>query len=186
LRAGKLLYKYRGYTPAPFIVAGIFLADPRNDLMIFGAILMVFGELLRMVSVWYLCVSSRAREVVAEKMITNGPYAYLRNPMYMGNMFIYMGASIFAGGWLPFMLYLVILVFSIQYSLTVKFEESVLKDLFGEKYLDYTESVPRFYPRLSAYPQKSKEKFFLATSLKSEKTTFLAIIGFIILVQIVS
>jgi protein-S-isoprenylcysteine O-methyltransferase Ste14 len=186
LRLGELLYKYRGFTPVPFIITGIALANPRYDLMIFGAILMVFGELLRIVSVGYLGLSSRAREIVAEKLVTNGPYAYLRNPMYMGNIFLYMGASIFAGGWLPYMLYLVILVFSIQYSLTIKYEESGLKDLHGEKYIDYTESVPRYYPRLSPYPQRSKEKIELSTALISEKTTFLAIIGFIILVQIVS
>ncbi len=185
MRIGELLYKYRGYTPAPFFVAGIILVNPRQDLMIFGAILMAFGELLRIISVSYIGVSSRAREIVAEKLVTNGPYAYLRNPMYTGNMFLYMGASIFAGGWLPFMLYLVILFFSIQYSLSVKYEESGLEDLHGEEYINYQEAVPRFYPRLSPYPQKSKEKMELAPALISEKTTFLAIIGFIIMVQLV-
>ena len=154
--------------------------------MIFGAILMVFGELLRIISVGYLGVSSRAREIVAEKLITNGPYAYIRNPMYTGNMFLYIGASIFAGGWLPYLLYLVILFFSIQYSLSVNYEEVNLKDLHGEAYQNYNESVPRFYPRLTSYPQKSNQKIDLMTALVSEKTTFLAIIGFIIMVQLVS
>ena len=186
MKIGEFLYKFRGYTPAPFFVAGIVLANPRDDLMIFGAILMVFGELLRIISVGYLGVSSRSREIVSEKLVTNGPYAYLRNPIYTGNIFIYMGASIFAGGWLPYMLYLVILFFSIQYSLTVKYEESGLENVHTEKYLDYKETVPRFYPRLSPYPQKGKEKLDILTALISDKTTFLAIIGFIIMVQFVS
>jgi protein-S-isoprenylcysteine O-methyltransferase Ste14 len=185
LRFGELLYKYRGYTPVPFFIAGIILAHPREDLMIFGSILMAFGELLRIISVGYLGVSSRAREIFAEKLVTNGPYAYLRNPMYTANMFLYMGASIFAGGWLPFMLYLVILFFSIQYSLSVKYEEVSLEVLFGKPYLDYKESVPRFYPRLSPYPQKSNVKMNLTTAFISEKTTFMAIIGFIIMVQLI-
>ena len=182
MRIGEQLYKYRGYTPVPFFIAGIVLANPQNDLMIFGGILIAFGEVLRLISVGYLGVSSRAREIVTEKLVTNGPYAYLRNPMYMGNIFLYVGASIFAGAWLPIMLYLVILFFSIQYSLTVKYEESCLIDVHGEKYLDYRETVPRFYPRLSPYPHKSKVKVDLKTALMSEKTTFLAIIGFIIMV----
>jgi protein-S-isoprenylcysteine O-methyltransferase Ste14 len=185
LRIGELFYKYRGYTPVPFFVAAIVLSNPRDDLMIFGAILMAFGELLRVISVSYLGVASRAREIVAEKLITNGPYAFIRNPMYTGNMFLYMGASIYAGGWLPFMLYLVILFFSVQYSLMVKYEESGLEDLHGDEFRNYIETVPRFYPRLTPYPQKSKKKLELATVLSSEKTTFLAIIGFIILVQVV-
>lgn len=185
MKIGELLYKYRGYTPVPFFIAGIILANPREDLMIFGAILMAFGELLRIISVGYLGVSSRARELVSEKLVTNGPYAFLRNPMYTGNMFLYMGASIFAGGWLPYMLYLAILFFSIQYSLTVKYEESGLENTHTEKYLNYKESVPRFYPRLSPYPEKSKEKLDLSTAIISEKTTFLAIIGFILMVQLI-
>jgi len=182
---GELLYKYRGYTAVPFFIAGIVLATPREDLMIFGAILMAFGEILRIIGVGYLGSSSRAREIVADKLITNGPFAYVRNPMYTGNMFLYMGASIFAGGWLPFMLYFVILFFSIQYSLSVKYEESCLEELHGDKYNDYKENVPRFYPRLSPYPQKTNEKIDLSTAFLSEKTTFLAIIGFVILVQLV-
>lgn len=185
MKIGEQLYKYRGYTPVPFIIASVVLANPRADLMIFGAILISFGEFLRIISVSYLGVSSRAREIVTEKLVTNGPYGYLRNPMYMGNIFIYMGASIFSGAWLPLMLYLVILFFSIQYSLTVQYEESCLIDVHGDKYLDYKETVPRFYPRLSPYPHKSKEKMELATALMSEKTTFLAISGFIIMVLVV-
>ena len=186
MKTGELLYKYRGYTPIPFFIAGILLATPREDLMIFGALLMAFGELLRIISVGYLGVSSRAREIVAENLITNGPYAYIRNPIYTGNMFLYMGASIFAGGWLPYLLYLVIFYFSIQYSLSVKYEESELEKLHGDEYKDYLDSVPRFYPRLSAYPSKSNQKPDLSSAMLSEKTTFFAIIGFIVLVYLVS
>ena len=186
MNIGELLYKFRGYTPVPFFIAGILLANPRDDLMIFGAILMAFGELLRIISISYLGVSSRARELVTDKLITNGPYAFLRNPVYTGNMFIYMGASIFVGGWLPYMLYLVILFFSIQFSLIVKYEESGMKNTHQEKFINYRESVPRFYPRLSPYPEKSKEKMDISSAFISEKTTFIAIIGFIILVHLVS
>jgi protein-S-isoprenylcysteine O-methyltransferase Ste14 len=186
VKAGELLYKYRSFTPVPFFLAGIILSNPREDLMIFGAILMVFGELLRIISVSYLGVASRARVIKREKLITNGPYAHIRNPIYTGNMFLYMGASIYCGSWLPYLLYLVIFYFSIQYSLSVKYEESMLADLYGEPYLNYKESVPRFYPRLSAYPNKSNQKIDLASAFMSEKTTFLSIIGFILMVQLVS
>ena len=70
--------------------------------------------------------------------------------------------------------------------MAVKYEESDMEDLHGDDFLNYKENVPRFYPRLTPYPQKSKEKMDLATALRSERTTFLTIIGFIILVQVVS
>jgi protein-S-isoprenylcysteine O-methyltransferase Ste14 len=186
LKIGELLFTYRVYTPVPFFIAAVILANPRSDLMTFGAILIIFGELIRIISIGYLGASSQGRNIVTDKLVTNGPYAYIRNPMYTGNMFIFMGASIFAGGWLPFMLYLVILYFSIEYSLNVKFEESCLEDVYKGKYTEYKENVPRFYPRLSSFPQKSRNKPEFMTALRYEKATFIAIIGFIILVQFVS
>ena len=182
MKIGELLYKYRGYTPIPFFIVAVIFANPQTDLMTFGAILMAFGELLRIMSVGYLGASSRAREIVSENLITNGPYAYIRNPMYTGNMFLYMGASIFAGSWLPYLLYLVIFYFSIQYVLSVKYEESKLEELHGDEYLRYTDSVPRFYPRLSAYSNKTKFRIDLSSALVSERTTFLAIVAFIVLI----
>jgi len=109
LTYGKLLFKNRGYVPIPFFLIAVIYANPRQDLMIFGAIVMLAGELLRATAVSYVGISSRSTELETTELVSNGPYAYLRNPIYFGNLLLYMGASIFSGALLPYLLYLTII-----------------------------------------------------------------------------
>ncbi len=179
---GQLVFKLRWYIPVPFFIAAVILATPQRDLAIFGGILMVFGELVRLAGISYIGAYTRAREIAADELITNGPFAYLRHPMYLGNMFIYIGASILGGGWLPYMLYLVILFFSVLFAFRITYEESQLTKLFGEEYITYKEVVPLFFPRLTPYPGKSKKRPHITEAIKSEKFTFLALFAYLLLI----
>jgi len=181
----EFFFKYRGYTPIPFFLLAIIYANPQKDLFIFGILLVIFGELIRIWGVAYAGGATRTRNVKeAPVLVTNGPYAYMRNPLYFGNMFIYSGFIIAAGALLPHLLYLTILFFSIQYSLIVSLEEKGLEDLFGEQYLQYKSVVPSFYLRLSPYPGRTQIKANYLTALKSEKTTFLAMAILLIMLVI--
>jgi len=178
----EFLFKYRGYTPIPFFVLALIYANPQKDLFVFGLLLAIFGELIRIWGVAYAGCATRTREVKeAPLLVTNGPYAFMRNPLYFGNMFIYSGYIIAAGALLPHLLYIVILFFSIQYSLIVSLEERGLEELFGEPYLQYKREVPRFYLRLSPYPDRTQIKANYLKALKSEKSTFLNMIILLIL-----
>ena len=170
----EFLFKSRGYTPIPFFLLAIIFADPHEDLFIFGLILVIFGELIRIWGVAYAGCATRTRTVKeAPVLVTNGPYAFMRNPLYFGNMFIYSGFIIAAGALLPYLLYIAILFFSIQYSLIVSLEEKNLAEIFGEKYLHYKSMVPRFYLRLSPYPERTQIEADYLKALRSERTTFL-------------
>lgn len=184
MKTGEIIFKFRGITPIPFLIVAIIMADPQQGLVIFGGLLMFVGELLRLTGVSYVGPSTRTRELVAEKLITNGPYAFVRNPVYLGNVLIYTGASILAGAWLPYLLYLVILFFSIQYGICVRYEEAYLEKVFGEDFIDYTHAVPRFFPRISPFPARGNEKPDWSAALLSERTTFLEILGYILLIVI--
>jgi protein-S-isoprenylcysteine O-methyltransferase Ste14 len=186
LNIGHLVFKLRGYAPVPFFIAAVILANPQKDLVIFGGILMFFGEILRLAGASYIGHGTRIQEITADEFITNGPFAYLRHPMYLGNMFIYVGASIVGGGWLPYMLYLVILLISVLYAFQISYEESQLTKLFGEDYIMYKEVVPRIFPRLTSYPEKSKKKPNVVEAVKNEKVIFLAIFGYLLLILLSS
>jgi hypothetical protein len=95
-----------------------------------------------------------------------------------------MGASIFAGALLPFLLYLTIIFFTVYYSIIIRYEESFLNDNFGEKYKSYLNNVPRFFPRLSAYSGRGNAKPNFSKGFGDEKSTFVTIISFIVLVLI--
>ncbi len=171
----EFLFKYRGFTPIPFFLIAIIYAQPKEDLFIFGLILVGFGELIRIWGVSYAGAATRTREVgAAPLLVTNGPFAFMRNPLYFGNMFIYSGFIIATGALLPYLLYIVILFFSIQYGLIISLEEKNLAELFGEEYERYKQAVPRFYLRISPYPERTKIKPDLKKALRSERTTFLS------------
>ena len=181
---GKFLFENRGYMPIPFFIAAVIFANPLQDLMVFGAILMLAGELLRFTAVSFLGITSRSPEIKTKEFVSNGPYAYLRNPIYFGNLLLYMGASIFSGALLPYLFYLTIFFFLLFYALIVRYEESNLVSVFGNKYEMYIINVPRFFPRLSAYPDKSESKADFGEAMNAEKSTLVAILGFIALIVI--
>lgn len=79
------------------------------------------------------------------KLITHGPYAYTRNP-------IYLGAFICLLGWF-FLLRLtplgfLVVIFGIHFILVAKWEERELRKCFGQEYIEYAKRVPLFFPRL--------------------------------------
>ncbi len=178
---GDLLFKIRGYTPIPFFLISIIYQQPQPGLINLGLLLILWGELLRLWGVSYAGAATRTRQVGAPELVTNGPYAHLRNPLYLGNIFMYSGVVIAFGGCLPHLLFLVILFFSLQYILIIKVEEKKLKELFGDKFEHYRESVPRFLPRLSPYPQRSKVKPNFRSALRSERSTFIVIAALVLI-----
>ena len=90
-------FKYRSYTPIPIGVMIIFFARPSVTYLIFGTTLLLIGESIRMWAVSYAGGVTRTRKVGAPQLCTSGPYAFVRNPLYVGNMMMYLGLVFVAG-----------------------------------------------------------------------------------------
>lgn len=88
------------------------------------------------------------------KLATGGPFAYVRNPLYVGNFLIGLGIVMIVRNWLTITVFLG--GFAILYWGTIRKEEENLKKTFGEAYLRYLKAVPRFIPRLTAYSGRDK------------------------------
>lgn len=82
-------------------------------------------------------------------LVTTGPYAYTRNPMVIGVLFLLLGVAFIRGSLSGFVLVPLILLGVWLY--LVVFEEKSLTARFGENYERYRASVPLLLPRLSAY-----------------------------------
>jgi protein-S-isoprenylcysteine O-methyltransferase Ste14 len=80
------------------------------------------------------------------KLAVGGPYAWVRNPLYLGTYFMAVGASWSTGN----LIFLVAtsLLFAAVYQVVIAEEEAKLERLFGQAYLLYCEQVPSFFPRL--------------------------------------
>ncbi len=78
----------------------------------------------------------------ASSLQTSGIYAFSRNPMYLGLLFLYTGIAFFKGNWWTFLLIpLVIIVIS---TFVIANEEKYLERAFGETYLAYKKKVRRW------------------------------------------
>jgi protein-S-isoprenylcysteine O-methyltransferase Ste14 len=171
----KFFFRYRGVTPVPFGLLLLYQSNLTRWGFCAGLIIIALGESIRIAGVRMAGGRTRTRNVGANKLCTDGVFAYVRNPLYLGNILVYVGFAITAGG--PWVLYLTLIslvYFSIQYAFIISLEESKLQELFGEEYAEYTHNVPRLIPRLRAWQKspKLKPKSWRKV-LHSEKSTLL-------------
>jgi protein-S-isoprenylcysteine O-methyltransferase Ste14 len=127
--------------PLGFLVAAVFLvfARPTVRTMVWGLLLVVPGVWLRAYAAGYVKKNA--------ELTRTGPYAYTRNPLYLGSMAIAFGFAVAAGRW-PLGLLLVVLFLAI-YIPTILSEESFLRAAFPA-FEEYARRVPRLLPRVAA------------------------------------
>ena len=178
---GELLFRSRSYTPIPLIILILALAKPNTLSFAIGLPMTAFGEVLRIWGVSYAGPATRTRKVGARTLVTNGPYAYFRNPLYLGNFFLSLGLCIASRAWIPLMPIVLVVAFVIQYGVIISLEERRLGELFGEEYERYVSQVPRVIPRLSPYDERSSDRPDIRKAVLSERSTFGAISAVVIL-----
>ena len=111
-------------------------------------------------------------------LVTSGPFAHVRNPLYLGNMIMYVGIGIMSMALFPWLPLVALVWFALQYYLIVTREEEYLAERFGEAYAEYRAAVRRFLPRLTPYRSSapSPKTLNLAEGLASEKRTLQAVV----------
>ena len=178
------LFSNRSFTPIPLVLAIVYLSSFSYPYFIIGIGLIVVGESIRIYGVRFAGGATRTREVGAPSLCTSGPYSRCRNPLYLGNMIIYCGVVIMAGGqFLWPLLFIVFVFFTLQYSMIISLEEETLVKLFGNGYRLYRESVPKLFPRISPWLGNDKRvPLTMIQTLKTEKRTLQNIIIIIILI----
>jgi len=128
--------------PLGFIFAIVFLllARPTKTSLIAGALLLLPGLVLRALA---------SGHVQKDKQLTtSGPYAYTRNPLYLGSLLLAAGFAIASRSW-PIVA-LMLAMFAVIYVPVIAGEERYLRKTFPG-YDDYARHVPRMLPRLTPY-----------------------------------
>ncbi len=131
--------------PSGFVIVAVFglFSHPTAASLIAGAPISILGLALR---AWAAGCLAKNRELA-----TGGPYAYTRNPLYIGTLLVAAGLTIAARN--PWLGALFAAVFVFVYLPVIQNEEQHLRRLFPE-YADYAARVPALWPRWSA-PKKS-------------------------------
>jgi len=178
------LFSNRSFTPIPLVLVILYLSSLSYPYFIIGIGLILVGESIRIYGVRFAGGATRTREIGAPSLCTSGPYSRCRNPLYLGNMIIYCGVVLMAGGqFLWPLLFIVFFFFILQYSMIISLEEETLVKLFGNEYQLYRESVPRLFPRISPWVGIDKRvPLTIIQTLKTEKRTLQNIIIIIILI----
>ena len=179
-------FKFRSYTPIPIGVMIVCFARSDSSLLLLGISLLLIGEFIRVWAVAYAGGETRTRKVGAPALCTSGPYAFVRNPLYVGNMLMYVGIVMIAGAvnvWL--MAATTFLFFLIQYSLIISLEEETLSALFGHEYLNYKANVPAIFPRFSPWENpENRRPARISKTLKTQKRTLQIFFLFLVLITV--
>ncbi|GAC1546393.1 MAG: hypothetical protein NVS2B17_29700 [Candidatus Velthaea sp.] len=153
------------------------LGKPSAFSIALGLPLAFAGEAIRAWAVGYSGVTTRGNEVEAPALVTAGPYAHVRNPLYVGNFITALGFAVaFTGnnssgaraGLLAASLGTMLGV----YSVIVPHEEGFLRETFGAAFDEYVARVPRVFP--SAQPAEPQSGSYDPSVIgKAESRTFL-------------
>jgi protein-S-isoprenylcysteine O-methyltransferase Ste14 len=145
-KIGEVLFRNRGWIPVPFIVVPLLVPGVQAlNTWIIALVLVLIGEAIRLAGVAAAGTVTRRRSRTVQRLVDYGAFAWCRNPLYVGNWFIWMG-FIVASGVLWF-LPVAALLFAVEYYFIVRYEEGVLESIFGQQYLTYKSQTPRWFPR---------------------------------------
>ncbi|HEY0458300.1 MAG TPA: isoprenylcysteine carboxylmethyltransferase family protein [Pyrinomonadaceae bacterium] len=144
----RLLQRLR--VPLGFLFAIIFLAfaKPAFSTLIAGAIVSIIGILIR---AW---ASGHIRK--NQNLAVSGPYAFTRNPLYLGSFLLGVGFTVASGVWWLALIFIVL--FLGIYLPVMRVEAEDLAQIFGADFDEYKQNVPLFFPRLTPW-KNSTEKF---------------------------
>src|SRR5947208_7649664 len=170
-RAGGWLFRQRTWLPLP-VVAALLLIPPPGDapasLPIIGALVIFIGEGIRIWAVLHIGAISRTRSERLGPLIATGPFGYVRNPLYLGNILLWTGFSIAAR--LLWLAPILVVLLVLESHVIVRWEEQLLAARIGEPYARYIRDVPRWLPSFNKFgPSDSMGAFSWKQTLFSER-----------------
>lgn len=154
--------------PSGFLIVVIFawLSHPTAESLAIGLPVSILGLALRG---WAAgCLAKN------QQLATGGPYAYTRNPLYIGTLLVAVGLVIAARN--PWLAILFALVFVFVYLPVIQLEEQHLRRLFPD-YAAYADDVPALFPRITPRRAEKAQPFRWALYRKNQE--YQAALGFL-------
>ena len=182
---GNRLFKHRSKLPIPFAIIGmalyiysIYNGNVAEHSVVFEASCLgvgLLGQLIRAITLGYTPRGTSGRNTkgqVADSLNTKGMYSIMRNPLYLGNFFMWFAIILFINiSWFSIFY---IMCFWMYYERIIFAEEHFLRSKYGEPYVNWTLKTPIFLPRLSGW--ENPDLFFsFKNVLKREYSGFFAL-----------
>lgn len=187
---GHWLFKHRGVLPLIIFLGAtiIYILNESNPQYwviegtsyeipyeLFCLTIALFGFAIRVYTVGYSSPQTSGRNTerqVAEVLNTTGIYSVMRNPLYVGNFFMWLGIAMLAGSiWFVIVF---ILIYFLYYERIIYTEEKFLTRKFGDSYRRWAAKTPVIIPDLRTY-SRNTNKFNLKKVLRQEKNGLTAL-----------
>ena len=172
-RLGHLFFRLRGWTPLPILLFLFWQARPTTASLLWGTAFIVLGEWGRLSAAAFSGRATRTAFLNAPRLITEGPFARVRNPIYLSNLVMY-GGTVLQANVAPLVLPATLVYFAVQYYFIVLVEEKFLQQQFGSLYQAYCHGVPAWQPRISR--GKGKDEVYRLSwkeTLRAERSSIL-------------
>ena len=169
-RGGTWIQRWR--VPLGFLCAAVFLllAKPTRTALVIGACVSLLGLAIRAWAAGHIRKNAQ--------LAISGPYAFTRNPLYLGSFLLGLG-FIIAAGQLVLGLLFATLFLGIYFPV-MRVEASTLAELFGNDYEVYKRSVPLFFPRLTPFRNSDSQAVKFDRSLYFRYREYRAALGLVI------
>jgi len=152
-------------------IAVLVFARPNPKSVAIGAAIGIFGLWLRAYAAGYL----QKQEVLT----TTGPYAYTRNPLYLGSAVLAAGAAWAVHSWISAAI--LVAYFAVVYYVVMRREEDELRGHFGEQFDVYARRVPLFFPRLTAAQSEGSSRGAFSFAQYKKNREYQAALGLLLL-----
>lgn len=185
-KQGNRLFKRRGEIPIIFLIVGLavfirFDVDKiynysNETYWYFCLCISLFGLLIRIVTVGYSANGTSGRNTneghVADELNTVGMYSLMRNPLYVGNFFMWLGLTLLIKNvWFVF---IVIFLFWLYYGCIILSEEKFLIHKYGIAFTNWSAATPAIIPNFLKW-KKPAMNFNFKKVLRQEKNGFAAL-----------
>jgi len=172
--AAKWIARWRVRLGYPLAIVVLFFACPNWKSVLIGAAIGAFGLWLRAYAAGYL----KKQEVLT----TTGPYAFTRNPLYLGSAVLAAGAawamhSRISGSVLG-------VYFAVVYYIVMRREEGELRGHFGDAFEHYARTVPLFFPRISPAKIEGSSAGAFSFAQYKKNHEYQATVGFFFLLAV--
>ncbi len=171
---GSYFVRWRVRLGYPLAIAVLSLSRPTPRSILLGAPVGVIGLWLRAYAAGYL----HKQEVLT----VTGPYAYTRNPLYLGSAILALAAGIATRSWIAALI--LIIYFVTFYSVVMRREEKELSLRHGAAFAEYARAVPLFLPRLTAAKLSGSSAGSFSFAQYKKNHEWQAALGFLLLLAV--
>ena len=169
-RGGTWIQRWR--VPLGFLCGVLFilLARPTRTALELGVGVSILGLAIRAWAAGHIRKNAQ--------LATSGPYAFTRNPLYLGSFLLGLGFTIASGRWVLALLF--VALFLGIYFPVMRVEASTMAELFGKDFEAYRRSVPLFLPRLTPFRQSATAGLKFDANLYLRYREYRAALGLIV------